>query len=131
MKHRYKYRLYPTPAQAVSLAQLFGCTRVAWNDALAFCQTLYKQGEQYPGFVALSKRFTALKQADSYLWLAKVASVPLQQSLRDLEVAFRHFFNSVTGKRKGPKVRMPRFKKRSNTQSARFVGSAFKVGAKS
>ena len=64
------------------------------------------------------------------MWLADVASVPLQQSLKDLDVAFRNFFSSATGKRKGPEVRMPRFKKRSNAQSVRFVGTAFSVDQK-
>ena len=127
MKQRYRYRIYPTPTQAALLARQFGCGRVAWNNALAFCQDLYRTGEKYPGFVALSKRFTALKKSEAYLWLAEVAAVPLQQVLKDLDVAFRNFFASMTGKRKGPKVRMPRFKKRSNTQSARFVGTAFAI----
>ena len=126
MKQRYKYRIYPTPTQRVLLAQLFGCSRVAWNNALAFCRDEYAEGCKYSGFVSLSKRFTALKKTEAYSWLADVAAVPLQQSLKDLDIAFRNFFDSVRGKRKGPKVRMPRFKKRSNAQSARFVGSAFK-----
>lgn len=130
MKQRYRYRLYPTPLQAVSLAQLFGCTRVVWNDALAECQRLYGEGEKYPGSAALMRSLTLAKKTTKRAWLADVSSVPLQQSLRDLDVAFRNFFSSVTGKRKGPKVRMPRFKKRSNTQSARFNPNAFKVADK-
>ncbi|PZO17801.1 MAG: transposase [Leptolyngbya foveolarum] len=130
MKLRYRYRIYPTGQQAQSLAQLFGCSRVAWNNTLAFCQSSYAQGEKYPGFAALSKRLTAIKQTEGMLWLTDVAAVPLQQSLRDLDVAFRHFFQSATGKRKGAKVRMPRFKKRSNAQSARFTGTAFRVADK-
>jgi putative transposase len=35
MKARYQYRFYPTDQQQQSLAQLFGCVRVVWNDALA------------------------------------------------------------------------------------------------
>lgn len=130
MKLRYRYRIYPNATQANELLRLFGCSRVAWNDALAFCRDEYAAGRRYPGFVALSKRLTVLKKTDAFLWLAEVAAVPLQQSLKTLDVAFRNFFDSVTGKRKGPKVRMPRFKKRSNTQSASFVGTAFTVGAK-
>ncbi len=131
MKLRYRYRIYPTPGQVIELAQLFGCSRVAWNNALAFCRDEYAAGRKHPGFVvALSKRFTALKQTEAFLWLPEVAAVPLQQSLRDLDVAFRNFFDSVSGKRKGPKARMPRFKKRSNAQSARFVGTAFDAGEK-
>ena len=130
MKQRYRYRLYPTPLQAISLAQLFGCTRVVWNDALAECQRLYREGEKFPGSAALMRSLSAAKKTPERAWLADVSSVPLQQSLRDLDVAFRNFFSSVTGKRKGPKVRMPRFKKRSNTQSARFNPNAFKVAQK-
>lgn len=130
LKQRYRYRLYPTPLQAVSLAQLFGCTRVVWNDALAKCQRLYGEGENYPGSAALMRLLTAAKKTPERVWLSQVSSVPLQQSIRDLDVAFRNFFSSVTGKRKGPKVRMPRFKKRSNTQSARFNSNAFKVDDK-
>ncbi len=130
LKQRYRYRLYPTPLQAISLAQLFGCTRVAWNDALAECQRLYGKGGKYPGSAALMRSLTATKKTTERAWLSDVSSVPLQQSLRDLDVAFRNFFDSATGKRKGPKVRMPRFKKRSNTQSARFNPNAFKVAGK-
>jgi len=130
MKQRYKYRVYPITAQCKSLAQLFGCSRVAWNDALAKCQKLYGEGEKYPGFAALMRSLTAAKKTEERAWLSDVAAVPLQQSLRDLDVAFRNFFSSVTGKRKGPKVRMPRFKKRSNAQAVRFVGTAFNGGAK-
>jgi putative transposase len=35
MKARFQYRFYPTDKQRQSLAQLFGCVRVVWNDALA------------------------------------------------------------------------------------------------
>ncbi len=112
------------------LSQMFGCSRVAWNNALAFCQDEYAAGRKYPGFVVLSKRFTSPKKTEMYLWLSDVSSVPLQQSLKDLDIAFRNIFSSATGKRKGPKVRMPRFKKRSSAQAARFTNNAFKVGQK-
>ena len=131
MKQRYRYRLYPNEGQAIRLAQMFGCSRVVWNDALAFCQLLYSQGEKYPGFPVLAKQMITLaKRTVERSWLADVSVVPLQQSVRTLDVAFRNFFNSATGKRKGPKVRMPRFKKRRNAQSAEFTQRGFKVGQK-
>ncbi|PZO11967.1 MAG: transposase [Leptolyngbya foveolarum] len=131
MKQRFRYRLYPNEGQAQRLAQMFGCTRVVWNDALAECQRLYSQGEKYPGFAVLAKQMiTAAKRTTERVWLADVSVVPLQQSVRNLDVAFRNFFNSVTGKRKGPKIRMPRFKKRSNAQSAEFTQRGFKVEQK-
>lgn len=126
MKLRYRYRIYPTSAQAKRLAQMFGCTRVVWNDALSFCQQQYAQGEKYPGSSALMKQgISKAKKTVERSWLSSVSVVPLQQSVRDLDVAFCNFFNSVSGKRKGPKVRMPRFKKRHSTQTARFTQRGF------
>ncbi|MEG4638419.1 MULTISPECIES: helix-turn-helix domain-containing protein [unclassified Microcoleus] len=38
MKLRYRYRIYPLDSHQIALAKLFGCVRVVWNDALAFCK---------------------------------------------------------------------------------------------
>lgn len=53
----------------------------------------------------------------------------LQQTLRDLDAAWKAHEDSKTGKRKGPKVAPPRFKsKKDNRQSARFTAnSRFKI----
>ena len=53
----------------------------------------------------------------------------LQQSLADLNTAYRNFFASVTGERKGPKVEPPRFKSRKDRrQAVRFTANArFKI----
>jgi putative transposase len=123
MKARYQYRFYPTDQQRVSLAQLFGCVRVVWNDALAIC----KQADKLPGYNKLSALLTQSKKTESREWLASVSSVPLQQSLRNLDVAYRNFFNSRNGKRKGRKVGSPNFKKKTNQQSAEFTKAAFSM----
>ena len=121
-KLRYRYRIYPHPHQKVALARAFGCARVVWNDALALSQDLYKRGQQYPGGAALQKQcITQAKRTPERSWLAEVANVPLQQSLRDLDQAFRNWWKS-----KG-KSRAPRFKKRNSRQSIRFQSNAFWV----
>ena len=53
----------------------------------------------------------------------------LQQALADLNTAYRNFFASITGKRKGRKVGPPRFRSRKdNRQAIRFTKNArFKV----
>lgn len=49
----------------------------------------------------------------------------LQQALADLNAAYRAFFTSVTGKRKGPKVASPRYRSRKdNRQAVRFTKNA-------
>ncbi len=127
MKARYQYRFYPTDQQCQSLAQVFGCVRVVWNDALALC----KQSEKYPGLNKLSALLTQTKKTDERQWLKDVSSVPLQQSIRQLDVAYRNFFNSCNGKRKGKKLGSPKFKKRTNSQSAEFTKAAFSLTGKS
>jgi len=105
----------------MSLAQLFGCVRVVWNDALAIC----KQADKLPGYSKLSALLTQSKKNEDREWLKSVSSVPLQQSLRNLDVAYRNFFNSRNGKRKGGKIGSPNFKKKTNQQSAEFTKAAF------
>ena len=53
----------------------------------------------------------------------------LQQALADLNTAYRNFFASISGKRKGRKVAPPRFRSRKdNRQAIRFTkNSRFKV----
>lgn len=108
MKARYQYRFYPTDQQRLSLSQLFGCVRVVWNDALAFC----KYSEKLPGYNKLSAMLTQSKKTEYRQWLKDVSSVPLQQSLRHLDVAYSNFFNSRNGKHKGKTFGLPRFKKK-------------------
>lgn len=48
----------------------------------------------------------------------------MQQAVRDADLAYRNFFNSLSGKRKGKRVGAPRFKRRGNRQTARFTKQA-------
>jgi putative transposase len=122
MKARYKYRFYPTAPQKKSLAQLFGCVRVVFNDALVLC----KKSDKLPKITELSTRvITQAKKTAQRSWLSEVSSVALQQSLRDLAVAYKNFFDSLKGKRKGKKIKSPKFKKRRNQQTARLTRNAF------
>jgi putative transposase len=128
MKLRYRYRLYPHPHQQVALAKAFGCARVVWNDALAKSRELYAAGEKtsYPVLAKLC--ITQAKQTPERAWLSDTSNVVLQQSARDLDQAFRNWWASLKGKRKGPKVRAPRFKKRRGAQSIRFMSHVFRTG---
>ena len=128
MKARYQYRLYPTDQQQKSLAQLFGCVRVVFNDALRLC----KDSEKLPSVYDLQKIvITQAKRTEERSWLADVCNTPLQQSIGDLGVAYRNFFDSLKGKRKGKKIGKPKFKKKENAQSARFTTNGFKINGDS
>lgn len=124
MKLRYQYRVYPTQNQQTKLAQLFGCCRVVWNDALAFV----KQSEQFPKNSDLQKIcITQAKRTEQRSWLKEVSNIPLQQSVADLGVAIKNYFHSRKGKRKGAAMGFPRFKKKDNRQTARFRKGGFSI----
>ncbi|OZH52767.1 transposase [Hydrocoleum sp. CS-953] len=127
MKARYKYRIYPNHVQINKLNQLFGCCRFVWNQSLAYCNQLYADGIKKPSYTDLTKQFITQAKKD-LLWLKEVASTPLQQSLKDLDQAYKNFFNSCTKKPKGIKVKPPKFKSRKSRQTARFVGANYKIG---
>jgi putative transposase len=125
MQLRYNYRLYPTPGQRAALARAFGCARVVFNDGLRARQEAHAAGQPYITDGELSARLTAVKATPERAWLADVSAVVLQQSLADLNTAYRNFFASVTGKRKGPKTGPPRFKSRKDhRQAVRFTANA-------
>jgi putative transposase len=124
MKARYQYRFYPTDYQRRSLSKVFGSVRVVWNDALALCNV----SEKLPKNGDLQKIcITQAKQTKERKWLSQVSTTPLQQSVADLGVAFKNYFDSLKGKRQGRKVGRPRFKKKTSQQSARFTNNSFSL----
>lgn len=95
-----------------------------WNDALVLC----KQSEKLPSTVDLQKIcITQAKKTCTREWLAEVSNIPLQQSIADLGVAFKNFFESRNGKRKGEKLGYPKFKKKTGKQTARFRKGGFSI----
>jgi putative transposase len=126
MQLRYNYRLYPTPSQQHELSKAFGCARVVFNDGLHERQTARENGLPYVSDGELSKRvITRAKDTPEREWLGEVSAVVLQQALADLNIAYRNFFSSVTGKRKGRRIAPPRFRSRKDSrQSIRFTANA-------
>ncbi|CAN5820824.1 RNA-guided endonuclease TnpB family protein [soil metagenome] len=124
MKARYTYRIYPNRLQQDKLAQVFGCVRVVYNDALALVKAK-PEGEKWPSNAELQKLvITQAKRTEARDWLSSVSVVPLQQSVQDLGVAFKNWFAALKGQ---GKAKFPRFKKRSHEQSARFTARGFSL----
>jgi len=114
-KRAFKYRFYPTPEQAALLAQTFGCVRFVYNSILKWrTDAFYEDGESI-NYNAASAKLTALKK--EFDWLGEVSSVPLQQSLRHQQTAFKNFFEG--------RANYPNFKKKNRRQSATYASSAF------
>ncbi|MEU6988985.1 RNA-guided endonuclease TnpB family protein, partial [Streptomyces sp. NPDC046324] len=124
MQLRYSFSLYPNGPQRSALARAFGCARVVYNDALRTRETARIDGDAFPKTGDLSKLLiTEAKLTEKRAWLSEVSAVVLQQSLRDLDTAYRNFFDGLKGKR--PRMGAPRFKsKRDNRQAVRFTAKA-------
>ncbi|MFB7585532.1 RNA-guided endonuclease InsQ/TnpB family protein [Streptomyces sp. NPDC056169] len=124
MQLRYSFRVYPNGSQRAALARAFGCARVVYNDALRAREIALAEGLPFPKTGDLSKALiTEAKRTAERAWLAEVSAVVLQQSLRDLDTAYRNFFDGLKGKR--PRMGAPRFKsKRDGRQAVRFTANA-------
>jgi putative transposase len=126
MQLRYSYRLYPTPGQRIALARAFGCARVVFNDGLRARQEAHEAGQPYLTDGDLSARLTAAKATPERAWLNEVSAVVLQQALADLNAAYRNFFASMKGQRKGRRAGPPKFRFRKDTrQAVRFTRNAW------
>ncbi|WP_420077785.1 RNA-guided endonuclease InsQ/TnpB family protein [Streptomyces sp. JL3001] len=123
MQLRYGFRLYPSAGQRMALARAFGCARVVYNDALR-AREARSEGMPFPKTGDLSKLLiTEAKNTPERVWLGEVSAVILQQSLRDLDAAYKNFFDGLRGKR--PRMGAPRIKSnRDNRQAVRFTANA-------
>ncbi|MER5906011.1 RNA-guided endonuclease TnpB family protein [Streptomyces mirabilis] len=117
-KRAFKYRFYPTDAQAAELSRTFGCVRKVYNMALAARTEAWARQERV-SYHQTSAMLTAWKKTEELAYLNEVSSVPLQQTLRHLQTAFTHFF--------GKRAKYPRFKSRKKSRrSAEYTTSAFR-----
>ncbi|MFF7601561.1 RNA-guided endonuclease InsQ/TnpB family protein [Streptomyces mirabilis] len=117
VKRTFKYRFYPTDAQAAELSRTFGCVRKVYNMALAARTEAWARQERV-NYNQSSAMLTAWKKTEELAFLNEVSSVPLQQTLRHLQGAFANFFSK--------RAKYPRFKSRRKSRaSAEYTSSAF------
>ncbi|MFF4796124.1 RNA-guided endonuclease InsQ/TnpB family protein [Streptomyces sp. NPDC001276] len=119
MKRAFKYRFYPTDAQAAELSRTFGCVRKVYNMALAARTEAWARQERV-NYDQTSAMLTEWKKIEELAYLGEVSAVPLQQALRHLQAAFAGFF--------GKRAKYPRFKSRKKSRrSAEYTTSGFPI----
>lgn len=109
MEKAYKYRIYPNAKQKQLLADSFGCKRYIYNKFLDKRIDHYKENKTILTYNQCSKILTDLKQEKE--WLKVPDKFALQNSLKDLDDAFKKYFKEENG--------FPKFKSRKNNQSYR------------
>lgn len=122
-------RLYPNKDQQNYLANCFGCCRWIYNHFLFETSEQYKIDGTFLWYEDMSSSLTQMKKQEETEWLKNVDSTCLQAAAKNLDSALHNFCNSKSGKRKGPEVGYPQFKKRCNRQSAKFTSNKTSAGA--
>ncbi len=125
MQVRYRYRLYPSPGQQQPLARAFGCARVVYNDCLLVRDKAHEAGEKINDTEVQRRVITLAKATPERAWLGEVASVALVQACQDARRAYRNWFDSLSGRRRGPKVRHPKPRCKRGRQSIRLTRNGF------
>ena len=122
---RYRYRLYPSPGQQQALARVFGCARVVYNDCLRVRDEAYAAGKKISDAEVQRRVITEAKLIPQRAWLGEVASVALVQACQDARRAYKNWFGSLSGHRKGPKIRHPKPRRKHGRQSIRLTRNGF------
>jgi IS605 OrfB family transposase len=108
----YKFELRPNGEQQRDMCRFAGSCRFVFNKALALQQELHQDGEKKLGYAGLCKLLTEWKPQAETTWLSDTPSQALQQSLKDLERAYKNFFDK--------RADFPRFKKKGMGDSFRY-----------
>lgn len=117
IKKTFRYRLEPTEAQAEMFSKFAGCARFLFNLGLADRKAEYEANGKSLSYYSQANNLLNLKKSEATSWLNEAHSQVLQQSLLDLDVAFKNFFRNVkTGSTPG----FPKFKKRGRKDSFRY-----------
>lgn len=103
MEKALKFRLIPAKEQEIMLSKTFGSCRFVYNYYLAKKMDLYKCKGKSMTYVECANDMKNLKK--QYIWLKEIDAISLQQSLRDLDKAYKNFFRGNG---------FPKFKKKHN-----------------
>ena len=105
IQRAYKTELKPNNKQRTVLLKHAGSARFAYNWGLNRVQ----EKTSKPNAMQLHRELNARKK-DDFPWMYEVSKCAMQESLRDLEKAFKNFFR---GCKENKKIGFPKFKSKS------------------
>lgn len=108
----YQYELIPNGQQKRQMHCFAGSCRFVFNKALALQKENHEAGNTFIGYVAMAALLPVWKREPETQWLKDCPSQSLQHALKDLEKAYKSFFNKRTD--------FPRFKKKGQADSFRY-----------
>ncbi|WP_201480410.1 RNA-guided endonuclease InsQ/TnpB family protein [Escherichia coli] len=108
----FKFQLRPGGQQEREMSRFAGACRFVFNRALALQNENHEAGNKYISYTKMTSWLVEWKNATETEWLKDSPSQPLQQSLKDLERAYKNFFQK--------RAAHPRFKKRGQNDAFRY-----------
>ncbi|WP_137443911.1 RNA-guided endonuclease InsQ/TnpB family protein [Escherichia coli] len=108
----FKFQLRPGGQQEREMRRFAGACRFVFNRALARQNENHEVGNKYIPYGKMASWLVEWKNATETQWLKDAPSQPLQQSLKDLERAYKNFFRK--------RAAFPRFKKRGQNDVFRY-----------
>ncbi|MGL4847773.1 MAG: IS200/IS605 family element RNA-guided endonuclease TnpB [Clostridium sp.] len=112
MEKAYKFRIYPNKEQEKLINKTFGCVRFVYNKYLAKKIEIYENNKETFTYKQCSSELTSLKK--ELEWLKDPDKFSLQNSLKDLENAYKKFFKEKIGFPKFKSKKTNRFSYRTN-----------------
>jgi putative transposase len=121
----YQFELRIKEEEAHQMRGFAGSCRFVFNRALAFEQEIYALCGFRPGYSELCEEMSRWKKEPETSWLKDAPSQALQQSLKNLEDAWKRHFESLKELKAGKihpndLVGPPRFKQKGQHDSFRF-----------
>ena len=108
----FKFQLRPNGQQERDMRRFAGACRFVFNRALALQNENHEGGNKFIPYTKMTSWLIEWKSAPETAWLKESPSQPLQQSLKDLERAYKNFFQK--------RAAFPRFKKRGQNDAFRY-----------
>lgn len=123
MERAFKYRLYPNKEQEVLIQKTFGCVRFVYNYYLNMRINKYEESKQIFTYGDCCKDLTSLKK--ELIWLKEPDKDALQKTLKDLDIAYKKFFNEHNGypKYKTKKNRYKSYRTSCTYNNIKYLGN--------
>ena len=113
----YKIRLFPTVKQEQAIWKHIGACRFVWNWMLTKQEELHDSGGKYMYALGMMRLLSQLRNDDRYAWLKEVSCTSCRTVCRDLDEAYRLFFDHKCGH--------PKFKTRKRAKQIYPVRSDY------
>src|SRR5690606_753040 len=109
---RYRYRIEPSVGVAAKLNRVFGGVRWVHNAYIAAARAAHAAGHPFlTGYDGCKRIVTGGRANPDTAWLAELPSNTLRASVKHAADGYIAFFDSLSGKRRGPRMGAPHFKK--------------------